>query len=163
MTVSSVSTQNKMHCEDKLKLSEFKLLARGPYSFDTWRHSKSVKSPLGDFTVVIQLAIGSQPTSSMVIAATSLVEHFDKDKELLSQKVFEEYLAVCADMFAPEWLKGCGVPEGLQLSDLCAFVDQRTLTVDGDLTMTAYLSPKWDEEHGIYFDLIDGRWERSHN
>ncbi len=97
----------------------------------------------------------------MLAAAEVLVGQFASDKDMLAQKVFDEYLALCADACGPEWLQDCGVPEGLSLSELAPYLDPRALTVDRDLKMTVYTSPDWDREHGIYFNLLGGKWERS--
>ena len=142
-----------------MQMKDFDLVERGPALFDTYANRIPVSSPIGDFRIELTVGIGAQPTPAMFAAADRLSAKFSTDREMLALKVHDRYLAVCMAGYGPDWLKQCGVPEGLSLPQLCEYLDPRTLTVDRELNMSVYVSPDWDREHGLYFDLVDGEWQ----
>jgi len=141
-----------------MKLSDFELIDRRHRSFDVWEHPQLIGSSIGDFKVELQVEMNVAPTDQMLAAAKRLVAKFNVDKAILAQRVHDQYLTLSNNIGLKDWLIECSVPHDLKVNDLLHYLRARTLTVFMDLNMVVFMIPKWDEEHGLFFDLEDDEW-----
>lgn len=143
-------------------LSEFTKSPPGSYLFDFWIHPIRIACPLGDFTVEL-LPDSGEPDTNMVTEAEALVLFLETHTEAVVAKVFEHYRRM---LNYPEWLAECGVPSNLDCVSLSDHIEVLNLTVarvdDGDrfeYLSRIYVSPKWDQEHAIYLEVIGDKVE----
>jgi hypothetical protein len=147
-----------------MTLSDFTKQPRGPFAFDCWTANQAIPSPMGEFIVELQMGVGDNapPDREMLRCAEELVALFRANVEIIHDKVFEHYQAVTAE---GGWEGGCEVPADLDRLGMLAHLEVRTLTVsrvgdeDEPYVSRVYISPAWDEEHGIYLAYRDGEWE----
>jgi len=145
-----------------MQQSDFIKQPRGPYKFDVYHHSKPIDSPLGAFIVELMMHDSKPPDQPMLDMAQDLVTHFMTDKDRISELVYEQYLLASDD---PDWLDSCDVPPGLRTNQIAPYLQARTLSVCRDLkdrteaySARVYMSPQWDEEHGLYFKREADGW-----
>ncbi len=142
--------------------SEFKKQRRGPRLFDRWLWKKSVATPLGNFSVELQMGVGdtNPPDDEMVKRAAELVQYAEAHGDCILDIVFGYYrLAGESD-----WLDMAGVPTGLTRQAVSSQVrDDRTLVVsrhldwDEPYDSAIHVVPLWDEEHALSLELRDGQ------
>lgn len=101
----------------------------------------------------------------MLAAMSQLREQFVRDLPLLVKLVYEQYqLAISNE----DWREVCDLPVGLKDSELEPLLETRILNVSRDaawdddpmINSRVYLSPAWDEEHGLYFAFEDDEWQQ---
>jgi hypothetical protein len=73
-----------------------------------------------------------------------------------------DYLARCYD---EGWMDGCEVPLGLSISEIQRYLENPVIAVDrtqnrGISAMICF-NTKWDPEHGLYLEVVDGRVTRT--
>lgn len=147
-----------------MKLSEFILQPRGPYLFDHYLHSEEIPSPLGSFALEFQVNDASKrpPDDKMLEAIAILREAFQNDLQALTELVHQQYQAVAQDEY---WREAVDLPLGLSSTEIAPLLTAKAISVsqneidEGDPNPgRIYMSPLWDEEHGLYFARIDDRW-----
>src|SRR5262245_53573765 len=113
---------------DAMTLSDFTKQPRGPYAFDFWIANQPIPSPMGDFTVELQMDVGDKapPSDEMVRKADELVRLFRDQVETIHNMVFEHYKTVAED---GDWLELCGVATGLDRMGILEHLEVRSLTV----------------------------------
>ena len=96
------------------------------------------------------------------LTAEDLIDQFTTDKDRVTQLVFQQYKLVSADS---DWLEDCEMPNGLDADQLGPYLRARTLSVSRDLddrnepySARVYMSPQWDEEHGLYLKRDGDGW-----
>src|SRR5262245_11292389 len=147
-----------------MTLSDFTKQPRGAYAFDFWTANKAIPSPMGEFTVELQMGVGDNapPDNEMLRHAEELVALFRADVEIIHDKVFEHYQMMTDDS---DWLEMCGVPANLDRDGILEHLEVRTLSVlrggdeDEPYVSRVYIVPAWDEEHAIYLAHQGGEWE----
>jgi hypothetical protein len=147
-----------------MKLSEFILQERGPYLFDHYIHPVACPSVLGNFVLEFQVDDAGKrpPDEKMLNAIVALRDAFLRDTSSLVTLVHGQYLLATRD---DGWSNGCGLPIGLTEIQLEPLLNGGTITVSQDETDAdepnpgrVYMSPEWDEEHGLYVARIEDRW-----
>jgi hypothetical protein len=147
-----------------MKLSDFVLQPRGAYNFDHYIHPMTIPSPLGDFSLELYVDSASRrPADQKMLAAIiALRQTFEDDMDSLVALVHQQYLNATED---EEWCDVCDLATGLSADELAPLLDGRAITVwqnetDGDNPNPGriYMSPQWDEEHGLYFARVDNKW-----
>lgn len=147
-----------------MNLSEFVLQPRGPYLFDHYIHPDAVPSPLGKFVLELHVddAAKRTPDERMLHAILTLRDAFLSDTNSLVTLVYDQYLLATED---EEWCEVIELPIGLTENDLEPLLDTRTISVSQNETDSdepnpgrVYMSPEWEEEHGLYLARIDGKW-----
>ena len=148
-----------------MRLEDFTKQERGPYRFDWFQHSIKIPSALGRFSLELFVEMGGTPNQGMIDAMQDLVDAFEAKKDEIAIKVFEEYRATMDS--DPEWAESCDVPLNLEIEDLASVIERRALTVwdcledpDDLHSPRVYMSPQWDEEHGLYFKISNNDIER---
>ena len=145
---------------------EFHKQPRGPFLFDFYKHPVSIPSPLGEFTVELQMAVGDTgpPDQAMIDTADDLVTQFTADEDRITKLVFEQYKTVSDE---PDWLDECEIPLGLATDELGPYLHACTLSIRRDLdnrnepySARVHMLPQWDEEHGLYFKRGGDGWIR---
>ena len=147
-----------------MMLSDFTKQPRGPYAFDYCLANQTIATPMGEFTVELQMAVGGNTPSddAMVRRADEFVALIRVQFEKTHDKVFEHYQMAAED---GEWLESCGVPEGLDRVGIVQHLQVRSLSVRRDenaveeYSSRVFVVPDWDEEHAIYRAYSDGKWE----
>ena len=141
-----------------MTLSDFTKQPPGQYPFGFWVANRAIPTPMGEFTVELQMGIGDKapPDDKMLRQADELVALLQAHIETIHDKVFEHY-----QMFAEQG----GVPSGLDRDEILDQLQVRTLTVSRDenadevYRSRVFIIPDWDEEHAIYLAYGDGEWE----
>jgi hypothetical protein len=147
-----------------MDISDFVKQPRGPRSFDVWTARQSIPTPMGDFSIDLQMRSGdkSPPSEAMLRQAEKLIGLLRTHVQKIHDMVFESYQMAADD---EEWLDSCGVPAGLDRTGIIGHLQHRSLTVsadadeDGKPTMRVFIIPDWDEEHAIFLAHRDGAWE----
>jgi len=147
-----------------MTLSDFTKRSHGPYALDFWTAKQAIPSPMGEFTLELQMDVGdhSPPDSEMLRRADELVALFRVNVEVIHDKVFEHYQRLTDD---GDWLEMCGVPADLDRDGILEHLEVRKLTVSrcGDeaepYPSRVYIDPSWDVEHSICLAHHDGAWE----
>lgn len=146
-----------------MNISEFQKQPRGPYLFDHWVWNKRVRTPLGDFSVELQMLGDNDtnpPDDEMLKRAFELVRYAEAHGDYLLDIVFGYYrLAEESD-----WLDMADVPSGLSRETVSSQVrEDRTLVVSRHLdwnepyNSAIHIVPLWDEEHGLSLEFRDGQ------
>lgn len=147
-----------------MRLSEFVLQPRGPYLFDHYIHQKKIQSPLGTFSLELYVNDASKraPDEKMLAAIVALRDRFQADMHSLVSLVHQQYLLATED---EEWCEACDLPTGLSADELEPLLAGRAITVsqdemddDDSNPGRVYMSPEWDEEHGLYYARIENKW-----
>ncbi|NQV27007.1 MAG: hypothetical protein HQ518_21870 [Rhodopirellula sp.] len=146
-----------------MKLPEFRKLPRGPRAFDCYEHHTPIPSPLGEFTLELQMDVDdTTPGQSMIDMAQDLASQFTADVERVTELLFAQYQLASED---PDWLGECGLPPGLSAGQLAPYLHVRALAVSHDkndqvepYSARVYICPQWDEEHGLYFKRDSDGW-----
>jgi hypothetical protein len=145
-----------------MTIAEFQKQPKGPYTFDHWVWHKRVPTPLGEFTVELQM-LGTDdtnpPDEEMVRRASELVQYAETHGDYILDIVFAYYrLAGESD-----WLDRAGVPRGLtqqtvssQVRDDRMLVVSRHLEWDEPYDSGIHVVPLWDEEHAFSLDFRNG-------
>jgi len=148
-----------------MKIEDFKKQKRGPYLFDWFRHPNTINSRLGVFSLELTVEMDKVPNQAMADAMEKLIGKFEKNKDMIAQMVFKEYLTIAKA--EPDWLESCEVPLNLSIDDLAPFIKAQALTVSDDVDDAedrhhprVYMSPQWDEEHGFYLQFEGDHIER---
>jgi hypothetical protein len=143
--------------------AEFQKQPRGPYLCDHWVWHRRVPTPLGDFSVELQM-LGDDdtnpPDEEMLRRASELVRYAETHGDYILDIVFGYYrLAGESD-----WLDMAGVPRGLTRETVSSQVrDERTLVVSRHLDWAEpydsaiHVVPLWDEEHALTLEWRDGQ------
>lgn len=149
-----------------MELSEFELQPRGPYLFDHYIHPVMIPSPLGSFSLEFHVDNASRrpPGEKMLAAIVALRDAFQADMDQLVLLVHEEYLLAIDD---EEWCEEIELPTGLRPEELEPLLSNQSMTISNFGEEEAvpdpgrvYMSPEWDEEHGLYFARLQGKWEK---
>ena len=139
-------------------LSDFTKQPRGLYPFDSWVANRAIPTPMGEFTVELQMGIGDKapPDDKMLRQAEELIQLLEAHIGTIHDKVFEHYQMVAEQG---------GFPSGLDREGILDQLEVRTLTVSRDehadevYRSRVFIIPAWDEEHAIYLAYCDGEWE----
>lgn len=147
-----------------MKLSEFVLQSRGAGGFDSYLHPQTIPTPLGEFSLEFQVknAARRPPDEKMLAAIITLRQALESDLHALVTLVHEQYLLAAED---EEWCEVCELPTGLGADELAPLLEGQTISVAQQETDAdephpgrVYISPQWDQEHGLYVARIDDRW-----
>ena len=148
-----------------MKLADFVLQPRGPYLFDHYIHPETIPTPLGAFSLELMVddAAEAPADEAMLAALVELRRAFEADLETIVQLVYEQYVMATSNDF---WSDACNLKKGLQAHELAPLLENQTLSVSRDpgwgdrpeISARVYMSPSWDEEHGLYFSHQDGEW-----
>ena len=145
-----------------MTISEFEKQPRGPCLFDHWVWHRRVPTPLGDFSVEFQMAVGDAepPDEEMMRRASELVQYARAHGNYILDIVFGHYLLAGES----DWLDLAGVPRGLTRETVSPQVrDDRTLVVSRHLNWderydsAIHVVPLWDEEHALTLEFRDGQ------
>lgn len=147
-----------------MKPEDFQKQPCGPYAFDFYYHPILIDTPLGEFQVELSMFDKNThpPTQEMATAAESFVSWFKEDLGEALDLVFKSYQLACER--DPDWVEACDVPLGLKLPHLTEYIGVRSLTISEEheegsrYSACVYLSPQWDEEHGLSISKSDGHW-----
>lgn len=100
----------------------------------------------------------------MLAAIVALRDAFQADMDRLVLLVHEEYLLATDDK---EWCEMIELPTGLRPEELEPLLSNQSITVsdfgeeeEEPNPGRVYMSPEWDEEHGLYFARLQGKWEK---
>jgi hypothetical protein len=141
-----------------MTLSDFTKQPSGTYPFDFWVANRALPTPMGEFTVELQMGIGDKapPDDKMLRQAEELIQLLEAHIGTIHDKVFEHYQMVAEQG---------GFPSGLDREGILDQLEVRTLTVSRDehadevYRSRVFIIPAWDEEHAIYLAYCDGEWE----
>jgi hypothetical protein len=142
--------------------SEFQKQPRAPYLFDHWVWNKLVSTPLGNFSVELQILgddDSNPPDEEMLRRASELVSYAESHGDYILDIVVGYYrLAGESD-----WLDMAGVPRGLTRETVSSQVrEDRTLVVsrhldwDEPYDSAIHVVPLWDEEHALSLEFEGG-------
>ena len=147
-----------------LNLSDFEKQPRGPYAFDFWIAKEPLSTPIGDFTVELQMGVGDTdpPDDEMLRRANALVALLPTDFRKIQDRVFEHY-QMSDD---PDRLEEMGIPTDCDRDSILAYLEARSLVVSRsvsdegvDYTSLVHSIPAWDEEHAIFLAYQEGDWK----
>lgn len=140
-----------------LVADDFKREPRGGCEFYTWSTEMTVPSPLGDFAIEAMTPIGDTkpPDQRMLDLLNEMVALVEENGEAILEQVYEHYQK-CSD--DTNWMEICDVPVGLSREEIKDYLTAIDIVVDRE-EPTAHLlvTPEWDEEHAIYFEIEDGK------
>lgn len=151
-----------------VELSDFIIQPRGCFLFDFYIHPKPIQSVLGDFFLEFQVddSVITPPSHEMLEVIILLSTAFKNDTMALALLVYQEYLLAVEDI---EWCKECQLPVGLKLEEISPLLSQQTIGVSYDMMYEpnidlisrgrVYMSPQWNEEHGLYVTRVNDKWE----
>ena len=128
---------------------------RGP---SRWIAVLPLDSPLGQFRVSLRYA----PDAGLVAAANAVADYIAEKAETVLAAAHADYVAHSHD---EGWMEGCEVPLGLTAAEIRQYLNDPTIAIDrigtGQVSSVIYFSPQWDQEHGLYLKVLDGRIART--
>lgn len=143
-----------------MNAKDFVRRPRGPALFDCHQHPVAIPSAYGDFILELHTQMDAPPTTAMIARAEELTERFRADEPYLCGLIYQSYSEICADPDWQDWLNDAGVECGKPPEEIGGYLTAKTLVVDENLLASAYMSPAWDQEHGLYFNLTPNGWVR---
>jgi hypothetical protein len=143
--------------------ADFEKLPPGRYRFDRWKWRGQVSTAIGSFGVSLQM-LGKDDTNppdiQMIRHASELVTYTQNNAEYIHDIVYGHYLFVSKQ---PDWMEECGVALNLSRDGVLEYLgDHRSLVVsrhldwDAPYASTIFMVPKWDEEHALRLEFLDG-------
>lgn len=152
-----------------MNLHEFTAEPRGPCSFDTYRHHDTIETPIGSFTVELQVDDASQapPDAQMLGALCEYVDAVANDNDTLIAAIFAAYREAASDK---RWFSILELPDDLTINELPRLVHGGRVAserfADADLDTDVYhvavhVQQDWDAEHGLHFVRENGEWLRT--
>jgi hypothetical protein len=146
-----------------MMIADFDKQLRGSYLFDRWVGRRRIATPLGPFSVELQILDDSDtdpPDDEMLRRAYGLVSYTESHGGFILDIVFGHYLFAAEDR---DWLGECGVPLGLTRNRIADYVrEDRSLVVarhlswDQPYSSSIHVVPLWDEEHALSLDFHNG-------
>lgn len=142
--------------------SELERQPGGPYRFDRWIAKRSIPSPLGAFSIDLNMLGNGDtnpPDSEMLRRASELVAYLESHAEYILDIVFGHYLFASQE---DGWLEFNEVPRGLGRQSVTEYLQTRSLVVSRRLdwnepySSAIFVVPKWEQEHALILGFRDG-------
>lgn len=134
--------------------ADFEQAQAGPRSMAVYRARVPLDNPLGPF----EIELNAPPDSELLGHVNALVAAVSNDYDTVLGHVYENYLLAAENK---HWMKACEVPSRLRDNQVMQYVRSRSISVrrsrNGSLDAEVFISPKWDQEHGLRLALIGGQ------
>ena len=124
-----------------------------------WTSRTSLTTPLGDFEIRLSDAVDLESIAAAEDLMWWVAENFADIQEL----VFDHYQRRRDEH--PSWMRSCEVPLQLRYDRIPKYLRSRSICVRrvrGKAAGSIFIVPKWETEHGIDFEVRDGRLVRAH-
>jgi hypothetical protein len=136
-----------------LTAESFQKQPPGPYAFDRWL-SAPLPNPIGSFEVELL----EPPDAELLLEINALAQFVTDNPDAVLKAIHEAYLVIADDR---EWMTICEVPANLPIDRVAQYLSSRQISAerkrDGRIIGTIYFTPQWDEEHGLYLEVLDGK------
>jgi hypothetical protein len=140
--------------------AEYHKQPRGAYAFDYYVWNGRVETPIGVFTVELQMLGNGDtnpPDEEMFNRASALVKYAEEHGDYILDFIYGYYLFASE---RPDWLEMFDIPKGLSRDKIAAYVrEDRTLVVsrhldwDEPYDSAIHVVPLWDEEHALTLEF----------
>ena len=113
---------------------------------------------MGPFALEIYTGANGAPDTTQLARAEQLVSRFELDSNYILNMIHAKYTEFCSQDYVEDLLMESGLESGRSALGVIEYLHRKALVICEDLTASVYLSPQWDEEHGLIFDLTPEGW-----
>ena len=153
MAIAATQLRSVMEPDQILTVDSFRKLPRECFEFNRWAIDEGVLTSFGSFQVeaVTPLGDDAPPDGRMIDQANRLVGFVQRNEGAILDKIFEHYQLLVRD---ESWMESCDVPTNLGRTELSPYLVGLDITVDREEDEPIlFVTPQWDEEHGIYLTV----------